>query len=221
MAQVQHVRISLKGTLPGGEVWSINPTFYVAGSGFVDDAMAAAQSIASAVNGVAVPDPVKQIWGQPVALTGVRVEMRNASFRLLAVAEKDRVSPAAGLGNQFKPHQCALVVSLRTDHPGASGRGRMYLPALGLTLETNLRVSATNSQIYVDAMKDWMKALTTAITNSLTTSAGGTSQPVRLVVHSKRVGTSYDVVRLEIGDVLDTQRRRRDKIKETRYTAAY
>lgn len=48
------------------------------------------------------------------------------------------VLPAARVGGKVvsKPNQCALVLTLRSDLAGRSHRGRMYLPATGLDIDT-------------------------------------------------------------------------------------
>ena len=101
------------------------------------------------------------------------------------------------------PPQCAVAVTLRTALSGASYRGRYYLPApevTGLTTVGRLSNTAKN-QILV----------------SLTNAHGAEIATGPTVTIYSRVHHSIEqVTQISVGDVVDTQRRRRDKLVESR-----
>lgn len=104
-------------------------------------------------------------------------------------------------GQQLPP-QLALVVSLRTILATKRGRGRFYLPAMATNaLSSGRCLPAAQTAV----LNGWGRAL-----NSLV-AAGATP-----VVWSIGLPTPPVVSRIEVGDVFDTQRRRRDQLTEAR-----
>lgn len=116
--------------------------------------------------------------------------------------------PFAGTAiNTVLPPQCSMVVTLRTALAGASFRGRMYVPTMVVAAITTLgRFAAANVTQVLGAVKAAFDAEIVA---------AGTP-----VVYSRHLRTTTAVTQLEIGDVVDTQRKRRDKLIESRQTAA-
>lgn len=116
---------------------------------------------------------------------------------------------ASGSGATVHPPQCATVVTLQTGIPGASYRGRMYVPMLagsigsGLT-RTDLSAStATNFASLLEVLGS--------------TASGGLADDPAVV--SAAAGAVTPVTSVRIGNVVDTQRRRRDALNETFYSA--
>jgi hypothetical protein len=105
------------------------------------------------------------------------------------------------------PVQNSVVVSLRTLQVGSAGRGRMFLPSPSSTLLANGRVSNVAAQDIAEGAKDFMEAL--AFT--------GGNVNVRPIVTGGNF-TRYAVVnRVRVGNVVDTQRRRRNRLQEVYY----
>jgi len=121
-------------------------------------------------------------------------------------------APIADGGNSTDvslPAQCSPCVSLSTSTAGSRARGRMYLPPPDSTAVT---ISGR-----LDA------AFRTAIINGLDTffaTMGSNAASPVVVSAVGGVYTSYPVNTIRLGDVVDTQRRRRNNIAEVYTTAA-
>lgn len=208
--------VRINGTLPGGEVWSVNPR-YIGNFGpdisNYPDLLSWATAIGALNTGNVLPMTLRTLLSTAGAVTSVRVEYRDAGDRLQQAAEYVLPSPAAGVGNASKPFQTALVSSLLTGRPGRSYRGRLYWPALGATISaTDLRVSDTTAQSICTAVGQFL----TAIGNA---APAGTD--MALAVVSQTLSTRSAVTGIQVGDVLDVQRRRRDSLQEGRFSAPF
>jgi hypothetical protein len=102
---------------------------------------------------------------------------------------------------EMLPFQCATVVSLLTASATRHGRGRFYLPPLAVSTIDQGRISSAALAVLDTA---W-----TAFFDSLNTDG------VTPVVRNRTGHISTTVTSARIGDVIDTQRRRRNKLTET------
>lgn len=207
------LRVSIKGAMPGGEVWSINPVFQIGGISTAEDISTdQATAMATAVTAVTIPSNLRLAQNSGTTWTGTRVEARRWNGDLAAIGEAVRATPTAGTGTSPHPFQTSLVISLRTAGVGASGRGRMYVPATGLAIGTStLRpTSATLTPILAD-VKSYISSVAAALN-------GVTTNDVVLSVWSRLHENTQPVTSLQVGDILDTQRRRRDTQVETYIT---
>jgi len=100
------------------------------------------------------------------------------------------------------PFQCAPVVSLRTATLSRRGRGRFYAPSLAVDQVAAGRMVAGAQTALANSAEAMMNALQAAAL-----------QPV---IYHRDLGTTTNVVSLDVGDVIDTQRRRRNKLIEAR-----
>lgn len=203
------LRVSINGVLPGGEVWSVNPVFALGGDfGGVSVSQGQAQTIANAFAARVVSTGITQCWTAETRLTGYRVEARTKAGLLQAQADGIRGSAAAGSGVSAHPFQTSVVTSLRTAQPGPSGRGRLYWPATGLSMQTStLRISSSFPASIGLGVKTLLSGMLTDISATL---AGG----VGLVVWSRKNSALYPVNSIQVGDIMDVQRRRRDTLIE-------
>lgn len=207
------IRVSITGTLPGGEVWSVNPCFFPLDEP-ADITQPEVLAIATAVSALTVPTGVRQMFNSATAITGTRVEARSRTGVLEAQAEAPRASGGGGSGTATHPFQTSFVTSLRTQYPGAQGRGRLYWPATGILLDsTTLRVTST----VVASTLTGVKTFLTDIQSAVAVSAG----PAPLTVWSRTGSAFHGVTSLRMGDVLDTQRRRRDALAEAYVEQAF
>jgi hypothetical protein len=212
---MSYVRVGILGTMTGGEVWSVNPvldpTFEFGTT--VDQAALDAASAA-----IAALDPgtgLRTYMSTEASLTGCRLEVRDdATDDLIAISISNRVTPLAGTSVAAKPAQTAIVFSLRTDTPGGSGRGRMYWPCLGGALDSTLRLNATQVTAALTGMVSYVHAMEAALATAFPTIG------FDLAVRSKTTKTTPHVVRMQVGNVPDTQRRRRDALPEAYQSAA-
>jgi hypothetical protein len=105
------------------------------------------------------------------------------------------------------PPNLSPCVTLRTARAGASYRGRFYLPAWNVdTVDSVGRIAGAS-----------VTAALTALSAAFT-SAEAVSTGVNLVVYSRTHRMVNEVVQLDMGNVWDVQRRRRDKLVEVRQT---
>jgi len=105
---------------------------------------------------------------------------------------------------EMLPFQCATVISLLTDSATRHGRGRFYLPPLATgTVDGGLISAATITSLDTA----W-----TAFFDSLNTDG------LNPVVRNRTGHISTPVTSARVGNVFDTQRRRRNKLVEV-YTA--
>lgn len=100
------------------------------------------------------------------------------------------------------PYQVALVISLHTGLANRHGRGRFYLPPLTVGAVASGRLSAAAQATVAGAVESLFLEL----------SSGGLTPVVR--DRTGHVSTNVDLA--SVGDVFDTQRRRRNKLIENR-----
>jgi hypothetical protein len=207
------IRVSIFGSLPGGDVWSVNPVFEITTGQEIT--YSEAVGAVNAINAVVVPTNLRAIMSASTTVTGCRVEARTYAGVLQAQAEGLRGSPVPGTGSSPLPFQSALVLSLRTAVAGGTGRGRLYWPATGLTLSaTTLRPATALVTSFLADFKTYLTAVQAAID-------GVVDETVALAVWSRVNASSAVVNRIMAGDVLDVQRRRRDAIPEAYQELSY
>jgi len=104
------------------------------------------------------------------------------------------------------PADVALCVSVRSDLPQRRGRGRFYMP------QPSTAEATTGGRVQVDLVNDLMASLTAAW------SAYNTASD-RPVLYSRTDRLLRNIVSFNVGDLFDTQRRRENKVLETRVQA--
>lgn len=208
------IRVSIVGAMPNGEVWSVNPCYRL-GTGLevpVSDAQMTA--IAAAINARAVSTGILTMWSTTTSITGVRLEARLLDGTLQNIVEGSRAVPAVGTGTNTHPFQTAMVTSLRTGTSGPRGRGRLYWPATAFAMSgATLRVNQASLSSFVLGVKTYLSGIETDIEASV----GGSS----LGVWSRTSNSIDNVNTIQAGDVLDTQRRRRDSLIEAYTSTTY
>lgn len=140
-------------------------------------------------------------------MTGVRINAVQATGKVYNGANyfylKTPVNGGSTASSQLPP-QLAVVLSLRTGARGPGGRGRMYLPLTGGTL-SNGRITSANQTTITATGKAFLEAI----------HAIG---PLPSVVNQKK--QTYSAIdRVEVGDLMDVQRRRRNNFVEDYVTA--
>lgn len=209
------LRVSILGLLPGSEEWSVNPVWSLGGDvGGVDVTQGQLNTIATAINGITVPTGVRNMFNAQTSIVGVRLEARTYAGLLQTQADAGR-TPVTGQGAAPHPFQVSACLSLRTSHPGPSGRGRLFFPATGAAISgTTLRIDPTTNSGFVNGAKTYLGLIDTAIKSVFPT---GTA----LVVWSRKNLAVYSVNLLEAGDIFDVQRRRRDSLIEAKNSVVY
>jgi len=213
---MSYVRVSITGTMLGSEVWSINPVFDPTGEFGSTVSQTALDAAALAIANRAIPTELRNHMSAQVARTGARVEVRDdGNDSLIGISTQASATPVVGLTAVAMPAQSALVLSLRTDTPGGSGRGRLYWPCLVGPLDSTGRISTANVGLFVADFKTYL----TGIISDLATAFP--SIGFNLAVRSKTTHTTPHVVRIQAGNVVDTQRRRRDTLPESYSTVTF
>jgi len=190
-------RMVASGTTPG-ESWSF--TLHAEGS------------LSTADAATAFGDALTAAWaGGMDDVTTADVDCTLASVAALDPAtdgQLTRVEVVLALtgvaAGEMLPYQCATVISLLTDSATRHGRGRFYLPPLATgTVDGGLISAATITSLDTA----W-----TAFFDSLNTDG------LNPVVRNRTGHISTPVTGARVGNVFDTQRRRRNKLVEV-YTA--
>ncbi len=113
--------------------------------------------------------------------------------------------PGTGLDSRTLPNQIALVVSLLTGFSrGPAHRGRVYLPMPTMVVGGDGRIDPGEVSVVKTAF------------NTLLTDLNAIDAGFKVAVMSRKAGAAIgrNVTGVEIGRVLDTQRRRRNKLAE-------
>lgn len=206
---IPYNKVRISGTMPGGEVWSINPAFGNQAGLAVDDFEDLQDWADRLADDTLLPlfrDSFIETMSSAVRITQIRTEYYDATGKLADVAET-ALNPARTSPNTpNKPFQSAIAMSLRTARPGRSFRGRLYWPALNAELNAaSLRLAPALTQALAE---DCVQMLNQIAAES---QLGLAYVPV---VVSQTLGINSPITRVEVGDILDTQRRRRDAVVE-------
>jgi hypothetical protein len=191
-------RYVVEGSLPGGEAFAFGWAATGPNQGTVN-AQAAVDATLASSQFAAFLAAIKVIANTGCAFQRLRLYVYG-NGGLLVDSAFAAITGVSGTGSPKLPNQCALAVSLRSAINTRSGRGRMYLPATGATVD----------------------ATTGKMTNSLATIASTTAALMASTqgqIASETQAISRPVVRVSVGDVVDTIRARRNRLVEA-YTNA-
>ena len=213
---MSYVRVSILGSSPGGEVWSINPVFDPTGEfpGGVDQT--ALDAAAEAIAGQSPGGDALAWLSTSLSITGARLEVReDSNDALLAISTQLRTSALPGTGTPLRGAQNAIVISLRTTTPGGTGRGRLYWPAVGTSVDAQLRFAAGSVGLLLTAQRAYLNAIRGHLATAFPTIG------FDLAVRSKTTHSTPHVNKIQAGNVPDTQRRRRDSYIEDYQSLAF
>jgi hypothetical protein len=211
---MSYVRVSILGSFSTEEVWSVNPVFdpTLEFGSTVDQA--ALDAAALAIANRTIPTNMRAAMSTSSTRVGARVEVRDdVDDHLIGISLQGSTTPLAGTGTLFQAPQTAIVCSIRTNTPGGSGRGRLYWPAGGATVTATGRLSTPGTLAMVTDFKAYLLGIRSDLATAFPTIG------FDLAVRSTTTHTTPHAVRVQVGNILDTQRRRRDNLPEA-YTAA-
>lgn len=118
-----------------------------------------------------------------------------------------------GTSNSFPP-QVSLVATLANSLPrGLATKGRMYLPGVNVALQPNGKIDSMSAGKIADQLQ--------AFFNTIFQDADTPGNPVLVSLGNSlqlRPGAIRNVTQIRVGDVYDTQRRRRNALTETYVT---
>lgn len=212
MAYRPHVRVTFNGGMPGGERWSCSLAF---GSDLALPWQPQDPEL------LTMAEQAQNVWSvfhksfdahfsEAVTLQRTDARVIDETGRTIRLQQVAPALPVAGQNNPLLPNQCAVVLSLRTATPGARGRGRLYLPALHVGADLNGRLAASVRDKIADVAKTMLDGMNTAAET-----AGYAETNALCIASGVGLGSCPDVRQLKVGDVIDTQRRRRDAIVES------
>lgn len=185
------------GTSPG-ESWTFR--LYTTGSGSLAAAQTTWISALEALwtgnlDAIVTPD-VELLAGSTASIT----EATGAQISRLS----DDVNDPGVASGEMLPFQCATSVTWTTAFATRAGRGRIYLPPLAVSVIDTGRLSAAAVTTIVTSINAMWAALDT----------GG----LALSLYGATSHVTTPVTGGNVGDVIDTQRRRRNKLIESRVT---
>lgn len=208
-----HMLLAAHGALPSGEVWSCG--FRTVGApGYTptqDGLEAAALSAANAWR--VFQNTASNGWATGVTLDGVTARAINTAGVTTVLAERSPTAAAGAGTTLILPNQCAVVATLITTKPGRTGKGRIYLPLLGGGVGSGGRMSST----FCTTIANGVKTIITSINTGLASAFPGAGATIVVGVQSQKIvggGGQPAVTGVRVGDIVDTQRRRRDSIAE-------
>lgn len=216
-------RVTIAGTSFGGaEEWSTG--FYMGNESA--DADLPNQQLA---------DDIRTAWATFFTTAGVNVSTAWTST-LVKVSSfgTDGKSNAAdtvfssfttltkGANAQLFPPQIALVATMSsTIARGVGSKGRMYLPGITATLDATGHISTTQSTAVATALKTFLDACnaSTATNNVVVLASHGSINKDGTPKVGGRAPIIKAVNTVKVGNVYDTQRRRRNGLAEVYQTA--
>lgn len=210
-------RVEFRGILFGEELWSTGITFGASTTSLVDTG----EGLTAWANAIATLLEVEDAW-VPLqdalgvtslgSLNQVITQYYGASGGIVDQGEST-VDGFVGSGNIVHPSQTACVFSNRSDQAGRSRRGRNYWPAVGQELNgATGRLAVADRDALANAWADLVLAVADAASE-------GT--PLVFSIYSPTLDVLTPVSAVQCGDVLDTQRRRRDSLLEVYSTVPY
>jgi hypothetical protein len=187
--------------LPSGEEaeWSfwLNASTTPAGKDFVDAMCLELSGDAS----------WKALWPAGVTFGTPKISLVDQTTgTVISTIVSGAAYAATGLGGALPP-QCATVVTLRSGFASRSDTGRFYLPGVA---DVNLTSAGRITSTATASISARMAAAFAA--------GNGASLGTEVIVYSRTHRTYVSVTAVDVGDVVDTQRRRRDKLIENRVT---
>lgn len=186
---------SLSGTTPG-ESWSFNIHTTSQGN------LAAAQATwVAAVNAFWTGKFDATTTSDVVATEAATASLDPTTGKQVSRLANGLSLPGVATGEML-PFQCATTVSWKTALATRAGQGRIYLPPTSVGTIENGRLAGWAVTAVVEAVQAMWAALNT----------GG----LQLVIYGRTSRTTTPVTTANVGNVIDTQRRRRNKLIEVR-----
>lgn len=203
---VAHLYLQWGGTLPGGDEWSCGLRMQPVGQGVAGNSQTRLDAAATAIEafhtrGISYISP-------RALLTFTKLNAIGTDGKYVANTTMEHIhANVAGGGTveRTPPNQIAVVVSLTTGFSrGPAHRGRFYVPLPTMVVGGDGRAAQGD----VDFVKQSATTLLTAL--------NGIDAGFKVAVMSRKLGAAIgrNVTGIEVGRVLDTQRRRRNKLAE-------
>jgi hypothetical protein len=198
-------RIDYQGTLQGIE--SFQHGHHVSSA---DSAIGVAGDAAAAWSTFLGTAAVNTFYNTGVVWAQVNVSELGATPSAPIVTSAQANIALGGLSSDLAlPPQCSPCVSLTTATAGSRARGRMFLPSPDITsIVFAGRLTSGFRTAVITGLDTYFATMTINGHDTVVVSAVG------------GVYTTYEVVTIRLGDVVDTQRSRRNDIAEVYTTAS-
>lgn len=219
-----HLLVVWGGTLPGGEIWSNSLRMAGSETGENPAGIMTSGDLQTWLDGELKGEV--SVWHQSTSsrihssckLTYVKANYIKPDGHYYDINTHEYVYPTplpGAVSTPTYPNQVALAVSLTTGRDrGYAHRGRFYSPMPGLDVAADGLVSIALATNVAAAAKTFIESLSDIPGPDL-----GVSDLNVVVMSAAGAGHTHPVTGVEIGRVLDTQRRRRQELKEA-YVAA-
>lgn len=211
-------KVTIYGSTFGGqEIWTTG--FYIGSVGA--DASVPSESTAAAIKTAWATfcGATDVVMGYLWKTEGVKVAHMNANGTtdLDAVVNSPYTTPVVGNSGQIGyPPQISLVATLLADNGrGLAGKGRMYLPGIAAGLDATGHIGGTQNQNIANRLKDFLGAVEASFDGGQIINASHGRAPFLGSTAVNRY-----VTHVRVGNVYDTQRRRRNSLVESYATAA-
>jgi hypothetical protein len=197
---------SARGSLPGGEVFQFSLHINDSGASTITDVLdgwASALDTLWSGDGVTV-DGISLHYTPLVSFQTLRVSSLDAGTgRQTDAVEQAYVHAGTHASGVCLPQEVSIAVSTRGASVNRRNRGRFFLPPPAADVaDNNGLVAATPLGDIADCAQAFLNVL---IVSSLTP-----------VLYHRDLLTSTTIVTVDVGNVFDAQRRRRNKLVETR-----
>jgi hypothetical protein len=207
---VARAKLVISGSLGAGNVerWSVGLNYGPGTQNLPDTPpllQVWADAVATALGGLSTSTVVRSWLSSVGSITDVAAYYYPGPGPADATAVSTDTLPLPGTVTIALPPQCTQAITLETGFAGRRYRGRIFWPRLTGTVQTTLKMNQTQS-----TSDDFAAML------RLTESNGTDLTAYALSVYSEAGDFLTPVSSISIGDVVDTQRRRRDALVETR-----
>lgn len=207
-----HIYVQWGGKLPGNEQWSCGFRLWKAAGSTQASADALVGKIGDAVNAFHIR--TTSHIGNKALLSFVKVNAIALDGTYQASGTTERIFPDIAGGqptfvSDFHPNQVAWAVTLNTGFTrGPAHKGRFYIPLPAIILGADQRADVTDCQSLAQSANTLLSDV----------NAGGAEV---MVVMSRKAGKPGHraVTGTSVGQVLDTQRRRRRSLVENNQTS--
>jgi hypothetical protein len=196
-------KIAYTGNLPGGDVFQHG--IHLSTDDGVLISAVATQAVAAHTALLTTASGLQTLYRTDMQWAGVIVEEIAVADGSVIQTDVVTVSRAGTNANPMLPSECAICVTFRTATITRSGRGRWYLPAPSTNELT------TTGRLISGALTALVTSHSAFFTALQATLPGGNA-----VVYSKHDAAAYPITSFDVGDVVDAQRRRRNKLVESR-----
>lgn len=199
------VKTVISGVLVGGEQFAFG---FQANLGSSAGQLALTQYngvVSGSLTGNLLTTTIKALLPSTTRFTTVTSYLYTGGSTASLVAQNAGINTAGTGTTSPMPNQCAIVVSLLTGIPGRSTRGRAYFPGW-----TGDQIIASTGQLSSTSSGQLAAAWGAFLSGVKDTTNGAPP-----VVASSLHGTVTPIVQVAVDTIIDTQRRRRDKMVPT------